>query len=103
MRSKSLYDIDMDFRDVEQQVKELQEIAQKLKRMGNNDFEEALRDIGTNWTGDNATKFIAKGSNLKTDLIENGENIMKIACALDEAARNMYHAELQNIDRADDR
>jgi len=103
MSKKTLYEIDMDFRAVEQQVEGLKEIAQKLKSLGNNDFEETLRDIGANWTGDNAAKFIAKGSNLKTDLIENGENIMKIACTLDEAARNMYNTELQNIDRADDR
>ncbi|MST82685.1 hypothetical protein [Bilifractor porci] len=103
MSRKTLYEIDMDFRAVEQQVDGLKEIAQKLKNLGNNDFEETLRDIGVNWTGDNAAKFVAKGSSLKTDLIENGENIMKIAHALDEAARNMYHTELQNIDRADDR
>lgn len=98
--AKTAYVIEMDFANASRQAEELEQIAQSLSNLVNNDFYSCLRGVASDWKGENASVFCKKGEKLGCDIQQSVSDLKKTAAAIRTIARNTYHAEMQNFEIA---
>lgn len=93
----------MDFRKAKQQAKDLDEVADNLKKVSGKDLEEQIRQISLNWTGDNSQKFISKIGKLQGNMNDTVAALREVAQAIRQIAEVIYEAEMEAWERAHNR
>lgn len=96
----TLGEINFNYNKAMSQVAELNEIAGKLKKAGNDSLESCMKDVKQNWKGENSEAYISKGNKLKGKIVKSAGDISKVAATLSTMAKNIRAAELKNIETA---
>lgn len=95
MGSKSYNRIVMDFRSAYQQADQLERMSDKLRKMAEEQFEGVIRNVSTNWQGENASSYLAKCQTLKSNMLESASDLSKAAGTVRTIADNVYEAEMR--------
>lgn len=82
-----------DYEATIRQVEKLEELAERLRRIADNDLEEVLSEINQGWQGENAAKFLSKGDTMKGKVLLSGENLQNIANTMRQMAENLRTSE----------
>ena len=95
--------IQMDFSRAQSQAGELEQIAESLDRLSNRDFPDTLDDLSRDWKGDNATKYIQKGYQLKESMADTARDLRNAAGSIRSIAQKIYDAEMTALRIAEER
>ena len=85
--------ITIDFERALRKANELDDHADRLRRMTQGEYETVLQSLSNDWSSDSATAFFSKGDRLRRDMEETARNIETVASNLRRAARRIYEAE----------
>lgn len=88
------YEIDMNFRAAIAQANKLEEVAERLRRVSDNDYNNTLQNISSAWKGENAQAFINKSSLLIEKMDNTAESLRNAAGTIRQIAKNIYEAEM---------
>lgn len=100
---KTLDTIEMDFQNAARQASELEQVAQNLHMLAEDDIQACLSAVSANWKGENAAAFCKKGAVVGNHIKNSAENLKNAAEVLREIARNIYDAEKKNYEIARNR
>lgn len=75
------------------QADKLDELAQKLKNIANDDLEEILMEVDRGWKGENARKFLDKGDRMRNKVLTSSQNLKNIADTMRKMANNIKESE----------
>ena len=82
-----------DYEATIRQVEKLEELAERLRRIADNDLEEVLSEINQGWQGENATKFLKKGDRMKGRVLTSSGDLKNIARTIRRMAYNLRQSE----------
>lgn len=91
--AKTMYTIEMDFQNAKKQADELEQIAQNLLMLAEQEFQTCLTGIAANWKGENAAAFCKKGAIVEDRIKNSALNLRKTAEVIRQTAKNTYDAE----------
>lgn len=94
--AKTLDTIEMDFRNAARHADELEQVAQNLHMLADNDIQACLLAVAANWKGENAAAFCKKGAIVENHIKNSAADLKNAAEMLRELARNLYDAEKKN-------
>lgn len=89
--------IEFDFRKAIEQAKKLEEVADSLSTLSNSKMQSTLQSISTNWKGENAAAYIAKGNTLSEQITDSAGDLLAIANRIRTVAERVYRAELEAL------
>lgn len=89
--------IRMNFQKAKQQAAELEQIAQDLTNLSSKEFGGVMQNISSNWKGESATSYLAKGSRLQGDMTSTAKSLKNIAAEIRTIAQRIYDAEMENL------
>lgn len=85
--------IEMDFRKAMRQADHLNEIAERLKTLSDNNLENTLNNISNNWISNASNNFCNKGRKVENDILAIAREIENSAANIRSIARRVYEAE----------
>ena len=85
--------ITIDFEKTMRQAAQLDDCAEKLRRMNNNEYAKSMQTLANAWKSDSASAFFGKGDILRRSIDSNAKDLEIIANNLRRAARRIYEAE----------
>ena len=89
--------IRMDFERANKTAGEIDDIADALIKLHDNDLDEALKSVRTAWTGEHANSFCIKYNNASSDVVKSANNLRNTAETIRRMAKNTYDAEMEAI------
>lgn len=98
--AKTMHMIEMDFQNARKQAEELEQIAQILRVLAENSFQQCLSGIAAGWKGENAAAFCKKGTIVGENIKHSAEELKNAAQTIRELAQNTYHAEKRSYELA---
>ncbi|MBQ4066291.1 MAG: WXG100 family type VII secretion target [Clostridia bacterium] len=87
--------ITIDFENTLRKANELEEQAQRLRRMTAGEYESTMQSLSNDWQSDNSGAFFAKGDRLRREIEQTATDIERVANNLRAVARRIYEAERQ--------
>ncbi len=91
---KTRKEIEIDFVKACDQSKELIDISSSLYRIARSDMAQTIVMMRSGWKGDNADGFYDKTQKLREELLENAQDLVKIANHIHHTADIIYNAEM---------
>ncbi len=91
---KSNSQILMDFNNAKRQAARLEDAARSIRRESGR-MSDCRNDVSAAWSGDNASKFIAKMGIVSEDLEKIASSLEKTAEVIRKNAKTMYDAEME--------
>lgn len=91
---KTAFEIRMDFTRACNQASELEELAEKINRIGKNSMEDAKSEVQNAWTGNNSNLFVQKVDAVAQQLISYASSLKTTASTIRRVARRIYEAEM---------
>ncbi len=91
---KTRREIEIDFVKACNQSKELIDISRSLFKIAQSDMAETMAMMRTSWQGENAGIFYNKTEQLRDELMNNAEDLVKIANHIHHTADIIYRAEM---------
>ena len=85
--------IDMDFKTARQQADRLDRLANELESLTVNDYEAAMGQIRSGWSGEAAGGFLAKGGALEGDMKSTVKKIRELANSIRSTAHKAEDAQ----------
>lgn len=86
------------------QANQLENAARRLdSAAGDAGLNGSLSMVQANWTGNNANNYLNKGHELKRKMNTSASRLNQIAGTIRTVAKNIYDAELRNIELAEQR
>ena len=85
--------ITIDFQRTMRQADKLDDQADNLKRMLNNDYRSSMQKLANEWRSESASSFFNKSDRLKRDIENTARDLEIIAGNIRRAARRIYEAE----------
>ena len=85
------------------QADRIDQAAEELSRVSGNEFQGALQDLSTGWTGESASLYFVKGDRLADDMNATAGELHQAAADLRTMARRLYEAEMAALAAAADR
>lgn len=101
--ARSYHAIQMDFAKAKRQARELNDVADDLKKLSKAKMEDTLELISANWTGDNSDKYVSKGKILQSNICNTASALDDVAQAIRDIAKVIYDAEMEAWERAHNR
>lgn len=101
--AKTMHTIEMDFQNARKQAEELEQVAQNLAMLADEQLQPCLLGLAAAWKGENATAFCKKGHIVENNIRSSASNIKNAADAMRQIAENTYQAEKRNYEIAQDR
>lgn len=86
--------INFNFNNAKRKAAELEEIAEQLKQIANNDLNGSFQKLSAAWKGEAANDYLKKGEQLRQKLIENARNLENTAATIRNIATRTYRAEM---------
>lgn len=93
--AKSLYTIQMDFKNANDCAAKLEEASRCLRSAANNKFQSEMNTISQAWTGENANIYVKKCDLLRNQMLSTSSQLMTCANTIRTVAKNTYSAELK--------
>ncbi len=85
--------ITIDFERTLRKAAELDDQAQRLRRMTAGEYEQAMQSLSNDWQSDSAGTFFTKGDRLRREIEQTANDIERVANNLRTVARRIYEAE----------
>ena len=85
--------INFDYEATIRQAEKLEELAERLRGIAENDLEEVLSDVNQGWKGENATQFLKKGDRMKGRVLTSSGDLKNIARTIRRMAYNLRQSE----------
>ena len=101
--AKSVNIIHMEFDRAVKQADKLDQLAQKYRKLANNNFAGCISQIKAEWRSDTSTKFCKKGKSLQDQMIKRAQELEKGAKTIRKIAKNTYDAEMLAVKLAEQR
>lgn len=95
--AKTLTSIRMDFDRAIRKAQSLEELAQQLESLAEDNMEATFQNVGRAWNGEASRDYLGKGRELKRKIKSSAAQLKRIAEALRTAARVTYNAERHAI------
>lgn len=92
---KSAASIYMNYRQAMRKADELDEIADELKKLADQELQNTLQMISANWKSTNATAYLAKGDKLGNNIQSTSVQIRNVASTVRSVAKRTYEAEMK--------
>lgn len=86
-------DILLHYRKSQEIIRKIEEEAQQLKRAGDQDLENVLRDIRSGWSGENADAFLTKAEAMQQKIRTSAEELLKMAESMQKSAEEFRRAD----------
>lgn len=98
--AKTMHSIQMDFQKAKNQAERLERIAKELGNAANQNLSGCMRDISSEWKGENAGVYVRKGYSVADGLNSAASGLNQAAAAIRTIAQNTYNAEKRAIELA---
>lgn len=95
--------INFDFNRAMTQAARLEELAASLQNVSQQQLVGALVNISAGWKGENASRYLAKGSVLKDNMINTAGGLRQLAGEIRTIAKRIYDAEMRALAIAESR
>lgn len=100
---KTKFRLYMDYLQTNAKASELERLAASLKNLAENRFQSSLDQLAKEWTGEASREYIAKGSKLKSDILNVSINLNKEAQTIRNIAKRTYNTEMKALEMANSR
>lgn len=101
--AKTAYSIQMDFQRAKKQAEELERIEKDIRKVADHEMPDCMREISSNWKGDNARLYTVKGQSVSENIRKVADGLAKTAATLRTIAQNNYNAEKTALELAETR
>lgn len=95
--------IEFDFRKATAQADRLDAVADQLNMLSDNRFGGTMQHLSSNWKGENASLYLAKGGKLQEQMNGTSRELHSIASDIRTVARRLYEAEMRALRIAEHR
>ena len=92
-----------DFRKAMQDAETLENAAEKMKRLAENDMENSKHSLSAAWTGQASEGYQRKYVKLQRDILSSANDLRRQASTIRTMARRTYEAEMRALRLASDR
>lgn len=92
--------IEFDFKQANIHANRLEELANSLSGLSNNQLKTTLQGVSTSWKGENASMYIGKGAKLQYEVDQTSRELLAIATQIRQVAKKIYIAEMEAVDIA---
>lgn len=86
-------EIDVNFSQALADAKRLAELADEIKRIGENEVGNSISTVSCGWRSEQASRYLKKAESFQKNLVQTGDNIAAIAAAYHDAITKMKSAE----------
>lgn len=100
---KTSSQIRFDFQNALSQAQKLEKLANQINRSIAADIEQNAQRLHSAWTGDSANRYIQKEAQLAAQTRQSAEELLRIASDIRRIARQVYNAEMQALQIAQQR
>lgn len=100
---KSRYSIEIDFRIAMEHADKVEKIGNDMNQMCEEELETCIQSIRNHWTGENAELFLEKEEQMRNGVVSLAERVIQTAETIREMAQNLYQAEIQAWEIANER
>ena len=87
----------MDFDNAMDKAQELKSIALRMETVADGELQSAFTGIRNSWSGENAEKYLQKGTAVSERIQSTSQALRKAAETIEQIARNTYEAEMKAI------
>lgn len=91
----------MNYNKAMKQANRLEELANELRGLANNDVDDTLSHLSSQWKGDNANTYVRKGYELQKNLLATAKKMTDTATAIRTAAKRTRASEIAAIELAE--
>ena len=95
--------IEFDYRQALQQAESVDGIANRLSKLSGTKFGNSMQSVAGSWKGENATKYLAKGSSLQEKMNRTAKSLWTTASTIRIMAKRIYDAEMAALEAAERR
>lgn len=100
---KSRYSIEIDFRIAMEHADKVEKIGNDMNQMCEEELEACIQSIRNHWTGENAELYLEKEEQMRNGVVSLAERVIQTAETIREMAQNLYQAEMQAWEIANER
>lgn len=93
----SLTKIEIDFQNAQAQAKRLEDVADNMKRLADQQIADTIREMSSCWKGETAAAYFGKAEKVKQDIADTAKALYAVASNIRAQARRIYDAEMQAI------
>lgn len=93
----SLSTIEINFQAAQMQAKKLEDIADDMKRLANQQLANTIQEMSTCWKGEAAASYFSKADKVKQDIAATAKKLYIIADSIREEAKRIYDAEMKAV------
>lgn len=90
----TLEKIEFDFRKALGQADKIEEIADRMCRLSDVEFESVMQNLAAGWKGDGASLYLSKGSLLEEKMSGTARRLYSVAADIRIIAKKIYEAEM---------
>ena len=85
--------IEIDFAAAYSQAKKLDDVADEMKRLANQQLNSTIGKIGSSWKGESATAYLNKAEIVRDNITQTAQSLASIAASIRSDAQRIYNAE----------
>ena len=93
----SISKIEINFQAAQMQAKKLEDIADNMKHLANQQLANTIQEMSACWKGEAATSYFSKADKVKQDIVATAQTLYAIAASIREEARRIYEAEMKAV------
>ena len=95
--------IEFDFRKAKAQADKMDAVADQLNTLSDSKFGGTMQHLSSNWKGENASLYLAKGGKLQDQMDATARELHSIAADIRTVAKRLYEAEMRALQIAQHR
>lgn len=89
--------IEINFQAAQAQAKKLEDIADDMKRLANQQLANTIQEMSACWKGEAATSYFSKADKVKQDIAATAKTLYAIAESIREESKRIYDAEMRAV------
>ena len=96
-------EIEFDFQRAKAQAEKIDRIADRLRNLSQNDFDDSLQNLSAGWKGESASLYLQKGGALQDKIVNTASELYVVADDIRTIAKRIYEAEIAALKIAQER
>lgn len=93
----SFASIEINFQQAQAQAKKLEDMADSMKHLANQQMADTIQGISYCWKGETAAAYLVKAERVRQDIANTAEALYAAANSIKTQAKRIYDAEMQAI------
>ena len=89
--------IEFNYRKAKAQADKLDQLAGELSKLSSSEFSAAMQNVSSNWKGENASAYLAKGARLQGKMETTAKSLRGVASDIRAAAKRVRDADLKAL------